>query len=204
MTIHSAKGLEFEAVFIVGLEEDLFPNLLAIYNPVEIEEERRLFYVALTRAKSYCYLSHAQNRRKYGITTPSNPSPFLKEIDSRYTDAPSDNFKKSQTTAQPISPFSQPLRPLKKEETTSSYTPMPRQRSGGYSRLASTPANAPNTPLQEGGGVRLNQHIEHDRFGKGQITRIEKVGDSYKATVDFETAGTKTLLLKFARFKTLD
>lgn len=114
MTIHSAKGLEFEAVFIVGLEEDLFPNLLAIYNPVEIEEERRLFYVALTRAKSYCYLSHAQNRRKYGITTPSNPSPFLKEIDSRYTDAPSDNFKKSQTTAQPISPFSQPLRPLKR------------------------------------------------------------------------------------------
>ncbi len=204
MTIHSAKGLEFEAVFVVGMEEDLFPNQLATYNPAEMEEERRLFYVALTRAKSYCYLSHAQSRMMYGKFTFCNPSPFLKEIDSRYTDAPSDNFKKSQTTAQPISPFSQPLRPLKKEETTSSYTPMPRQRSGGYSRLASTPANAPNTPLQEGGGVRLNQHIEHDRFGKGQITRIEKVGDSYKATVDFETAGTKTLLLKFARFKTLD
>lgn len=78
MTIHSAKGLEFEAVFVVGMEEDLFPNQLATYNPTEMEEERRLFYVALTRAKSYCYLSHAQSRMMYGKFTFCNPSPFLK------------------------------------------------------------------------------------------------------------------------------
>lgn len=190
MTIHSAKGLEFEAVFIVGLEEDLFPNQLAQYNSAEMEEERRLFYVALTRAKTYCYLSHAQSRVVYGKFTFCNPSPFLTEIDSRYVDGG------LTTDAELIKPrVTTPLRPLQTEHFISRRNSQPAQ---------SAETTEPAVLLETGGGVRLNQHIEHERFGRGKVLRIEPAGDSYKATVCFDTVGTKTLLLKFARFKTLD
>lgn len=196
MTVHAAKGLEFEAVFIVGLEEDLFPNQMASYSTKDMEEERRLFYVALTRAKTYCFLSHAKSRVKYGQFNFANPSPFLTEIDDKYLlhERQPESTDMQRRFILPsgggFMPHPQPARPLLNQQ------PSPTRR------LTATEKPATGTSaVQSGGGVSVGQHIEHERFGRGEVTKIERVGESYKATVNFENVGTKALLLKFARFK---
>ena len=226
MTIHSAKGLEFRNVFVVGLEENLFPSSMCMDSARALEEERRLFYVAITRAEVRCYLSFAKSRFRFGKTEFSNPSRFLRDIDSRYLNIPqgeqaarqvdegaamfrqrmsesmggrwgslssqasssSDrSFGTSMRTAQMHSerPKAQIIPPVRKWSKVSAATSSP----------LSAAAGAAGASLQEG------QWIEHERFGRGQVKRVEGVGENCKATVSFEHAGEKQLLLKFARFK---
>lgn len=198
MTVHAAKGLEYEAVFVAGMEDELFPNANARFFPKEMEEERRLFYVALTRAKSYCYLSYARTRIRYGSFQTCTPSPFISEIDPaclRREDiaftprtAATDGHRPSIRTAEP------PSRP----------NPLSTLRTRRLSRVAPTPRPSAGRSLDEAGGLRVGQHIEHERFGRGEVRRLEQAGETIKATVQFDNAGEKALLLKFARYRILD
>ena len=213
MTIHSAKGLEFKNVFVVGLEENLFPSAMSMDSVRGLEEERRLFYVAITRAEERCYLSFAKSRYKFGKTEFSNPSRFLKDIDTCYLDLPqgermasrvdeaASRFRSagspfgSNTTFIPRSSMTQerperpkvqiipPVQPTRTLKKVSSISP-------------SRPAASPSA-----GALQVGHVIEHERFGVGEVIDVVGVGDNCKATVRFRNAGEKQLLLKFARFK---
>ena len=222
MTIHSAKGLEFKNVFIVGMEENLFPGPMSADSPRALEEERRLFYVAITRAEENCFISYARNRYKYGKPEFCNPSRFLKDINPTLLKLPKDmcggtaprndgyaqrNYERGygrgetyrssgpsmfdggEMPQEPVR-FVKPVPPrnLKKIVPVS----RPAMASGG----GGVPQGGAATH-----GVSVGQMIEHERFGMGEVVRLEGTGDNCKATVRFENAGEKQLLLKFARFK---
>ncbi len=195
MTVHAAKGLEYEAVFVTGMEDDLFPNSNARTYPPEMEEERRLFYVALTRAKTYCYLSYARTRWLFGNYEAHMPSPFLEEIDPsclRHEGIPGMGFTGAGLSAEPSPARQRPAaaaRPLHLPE---------RKR---LQHVGTTARRQSARTLEEAEGLRVGQHIEHERFGRGEVLRLEEAGETTKATVRFDTAGEKALLLKFARFK---
>ncbi len=229
MTIHSAKGLEFGTVFVVGLEEGLFPSDMVSGNPREMEEERRLFYVAITRAKTHCYLSYAQCRFRYGQMEFSAPSRFLRDIDPKYLDRQQSMFstrrsidddvqlpwaRKSSQSAQPR-PFrptipSPSVRPMSGGGSQGTI-PSSMRRVTSLGEANKIPSSVSQTtgsshslpPHHSGGELREGSHILHNRFGRGQVLRIEGTGDSTKATVQFENVGTKQLLLKFAKFEVI-
>ncbi len=214
MTIHSAKGLEFPNVFVVGLEENLFPSSLSSASYRALEEERRLFYVAVTRAEDHCYLSYAKSRFKYGKMEFCNPSRFLKDIDVRYLQVPQEELMGTR--------IEEKASCFRKEASRASYEREPRETGpsmfdGGpmpeephrfvpprtLRRIPdASPSAAPAGP--SAGGLSAGMWIEHERFGKGEVTRVEGSGDNCKATVQFQHAGVKQLLLKFARFKIID
>lgn len=214
MTIHSAKGLEFPNVFVVGLEENLFPSPLSSASYRALEEERRLFYVAVTRAEEHCYLSYAKSRFKYGKMEFCNPSRFLKDIDVRYLQVPQEELMGTR--------IEEKASRFRKEASRASYEREPRETGlsmfdGGpmpeephrfvpprtLRRIPdASPSVAPAGP--SAGGLSAGMWIEHERFGKGEVTRVEGSGDNCKATVQFQHAGVKQLLLKFARFKIID
>lgn len=226
MTIHSAKGLEFRNVFVVGLEENLFPGASAASSYKELEEERRLFYVALTRAEDHCFLSYAKTRFKYGKSEFCTPSRFLKDIDSRYLNMPQEEmlvrqieergerFRRENTQ-----------RPVVRMERDYGYRERmvtdngPSMFDGGEipqePRRFVKPAPPRNlrkiTPAVSSSagqassvqGLAVGQVIEHERFGIGDVINVEGTGDNCKATVHFRNVGNKQLLLKFARFKVI-
>ena len=226
MTIHSAKGLEFRNVFVVGLEENLFPGASATSSYKELEEERRLFYVALTRAEDHCFLSYAKTRFKYGKSEFCTPSRFLKDIDSRYLNMPQEEmlarqieergerFRRENTQ-----------RPVVRMERDYGYRERmvtdngPSMFDGGEipqePRRFVKPASPRNlrkiTPAVSSSagqassvqGLAVGQVIEHERFGIGDVINVEGTGDNCKATVHFRNVGNKQLLLKFARFKVI-
>lgn len=209
MTVHAAKGLEFRVVFVVGLEENLFPSALSLESPREMEEERRLFYVALTRAEELCFLSYAGNRYRYGKMEFSNPSRFLYEIDpacvkglsgggARYRRETDDTNSRPLASVSRMVPKTSPLRPVTHMRPVTSAVSAPSASS------AVLPASASAALSGDTGGLRVGQTIEHERFGRGTIQAIEGSGENLKATVVFNTMGTKQLLLKFARFKVVD
>ena len=183
MTVHAAKGLEFKTVFIVGLEENIFPSPMCTESVRGIEEERRLLYVAITRAEKHCYMTCAQNRFRYGRMEFDTPSRFIRDIDSRYIHIDGDNTKTVST----------PRRDMRQ------HIPQPTPR---VSHVAPSPVTRPipspapdiNAPLKAG------DRIEHTRFGLGTVIKVEGTGDNCKATVEFVNAGIKQLLLKFARY----
>ena len=196
MTVHSAKGLEFDAVFIFGLEENLFPNAMSMYSPRELEEERRLFYVAITRAKSYCYLCCSKMRFHYGKMDFCEPSSFLKEIDSDYlrmelaggAERPALRTSSGSlmNTTTPISPaYTTPrtLRPLVSNAEVS------------------TEGMEHQSVMYNGQELKVGQTIEHERFGRGTVERIEGEPGGYKANIAFVNSGMKCLLLKYAKIK---
>lgn len=203
MTIHSAKGLEFKNVFVVGLEENLFPGALSLNSYKELEEERRLFYVAITRAEEHCFLSFAKSRFKYGKMEFSSPSRFLKDIDARFLKLPQEEqmarqieenasrFRKEQFFGQTS---------VRKPERETVHFSSPRN----LKRVteASAPVARPAASVASA-GVQPGQVIEHERFGLGDVIKVEGVGENCKATVRFRNAGEKQLLLKFARFKVI-
>ena len=192
MTVHAAKGLEFDAVFVTGLEDNLFPAASARYNPREMEEERRLFYVAVTRAKKFCYLSYAKSRYRYGQPEFCTPSPFLDEIDERYLDKDT-----ATATARAAAPRSfQTERP-----SFFGNTPAPSLRKISATR---SPYSAGEPQLESVGAFSVGSHVEHERFGRGTVVGIEGTGDSIKIKVEFQNVGTKNLLMKFAKLKALD
>ena len=203
MTIHSAKGLEFKNVFVVGLEENLFPSALSLNSYKELEEERRLFYVAITRAEEHCYLSFAKSRFKYGKMEFSSPSRFLKDIDAHFLQLPQEEqlarridegagrFRREQNERPQLGgkPKVEMIRPTVPRNLTKIGTAM-----GGKSPTSAT------LPIN----VQAGQVIEHERFGIGDVIKIEGTGENSKATVRFRNAGEKQLLLKFARFKVVE
>ena len=204
MTIHSAKGLEFDTVFVVGLEEGLFPSDMVSGNPREMEEERRLFYVAITRAKTHCYLSYAQCRFRYGQMEFSAPSRFLKDIDPKYLDKQQSMFSSRRGMDDEVELPWQRRGGLfgggeRKE--------MPRPFRPAIPSVKPIPAARPTTvncQLSTVNSLSVGKHILHNRFGRGEVLRIEGTGDNMKATVQFENVGTKQLLLKFAKFEVID
>ncbi|MBQ6751029.1 MAG: UvrD-helicase domain-containing protein [Bacteroidaceae bacterium] len=229
MTIHSAKGLEFGTVFVVGMEEGLFPSDMVSGNPREMEEERRLCYVAITRAKRHCYLSHAQCRFRYGQMEFSAPSRFLSDIDPKYLDhnrsifstrknmedevdlpwnRRSTSFSERYGRSEKPRPFTnvvpQPVtsRPVVPQFSISK----PAMPQPAISRPAKPQPAVPTPPTGRTGvgTIAVGKHILHNRFGRGEILRLEGIGDNTKATVQFENVGTKQLLLKFAKFEVID
>ncbi|MDH6533445.1 ATP-dependent DNA helicase [Parabacteroides sp. 52] len=200
MTVHAAKGLEFKNVFVVGLEEDLFPSQMAKDNIRAIEEERRLFYVAITRAEENCVLSYAKSRFRNGKTAICSPSRFLKDIDKKYLDLPedtslsNDTFSLREKYQRPAfqSPFQQP----KAVDTSSSITQPQRSR---LKRIEPERTVQPNTSGMEVSGLQVGFCVRHERFGEGKVIAIEGDGGNTKATVEFTHFGQKQLLLKFAK-----
>ena len=188
MTVHAAKGLEFPVVFVVGLEEELFPSAMCLDSMRAIEEERRLFYVAITRAERHCFLSYAKSRMRYGKMEFAAPSRFLKDIDVRYLRLPG-QMAYTQREEPRVSVFTK-IQP----EAKPTFTP-------------STPRNlkpvaaAATTAPSQNVALSVGQYIEHERFGLGEVLKVEGEGDSAKALIRFENAGEKQLLLRFARFK---
>ncbi|MBD5282639.1 MAG: UvrD-helicase domain-containing protein [Bacteroides sp.] len=181
MTAHAAKGLEFNNVFVVGVEEDLFPSSMANSTPREIEEERRLLYVAITRAKRFCMLSYATNRFRNGQTVWPSPSRFLRDIDPQYLSHPT-----AQTIDDDPIPQAPSLKPYSSYKSYKSYNSEP---------------TAPRHPEQD--APEVGAKIEHPKFGRGTVTSVDTSQPDTRITVNFETAGTRTLLLKYAKFTIL-
>ena len=192
MTIHAAKGLEFKTVFVVGLEENIFPSPMCSDSMRGLEEERRLLYVAITRAEKHCFLTCAQNRFRYGRMEFDTPSRFIRDIDPRFLQI--EGEKSSLPRIQPrIQPRStpQPSQPPFSTVSLSSSPLNPAPQS------SPAPSSSSDSPLQPG------DRIEHTRFGVGEVIKMEGSGENCKATVVFRNSGTKQLLLKFARYNKL-
>ena len=193
MTIHSAKGLEFPYVYISGLEENLFPSMQTITNREDLEEERRLFYVAVTRAQNQVFLSYAENRYRWGNLTFCEPSRFIEEIDPEYLD-----MSRIKKAYKPINNHSEEDSQLFQNSVFNEKIKKGKLKKVNTSEI-STDVETDNSNSELAVGIE----VEHERFGIGKVTQIEGAGSNIKATVLFKTAGQKQLLLKFARLKIL-
>lgn len=186
MTIHSSKGLEFKHVYVVGLEENLFPSQLSLSSRQELEEERRLFYVAITRAEEKLTLSYATSRFKYGNLIPCEPSRFLEEIDMKYLDMSSVITTRQEPMFKPI-------------ENKSFGTGYGMNVGKTVSRTMPQIKVSENFKPNDASEIAEGQTVEHQRFGMGMVEKIEDSGDNRKALIDFVEVGKKTLVLKFAK-----
>ncbi|MCD7914512.1 MAG: UvrD-helicase domain-containing protein [Tannerellaceae bacterium] len=206
MTIHAAKGLEFKNVFVVGLEEDLFPSQMSKDNPRAIEEERRLFYVAITRAEENCMLTYAKNRFRNGQSNICSPSRFLRDIDPRFlsSDTPADAFETARESFRRPA-FTSPMQQSRVDVFPSPADQNKEPSSKGLTRLETavetSPAPSAGSDLSD---LTIGAIVQHDRFGKGEVIDIEGKGSNAKATVAFTHFGQKQLLLKFARLTILE
>ena len=194
MTMHSAKGLEFKYVYIVGMEDTLFPSPMSTGSSKELEEERRLFYVALTRAKKQAIFSYALNRYKWGNLERSNPSRFLREVDQQYLYYPQTGGKPFRTRS------GGDEKPFLVREDSVPFAPPPRLRK------IRTQAGSPVPSTSLSSIADLSDYAEgdtviHERFGQGVIISIEGEAPNNTATVDFENGGKKKLLLRFAKLR---
>ena len=207
MTVHSAKGLEFKNVFVVGMEENLFPSGMSGYSPHALEEERRLFYVAITRAEENCFLSYAKSRFRYGKTESGIPSRFLKEIDAEFMEMP-DSFALKGSIDRASSRFrSSTFKASSQGSSLFNQEMLPKQTSTptrNLRRVRTIPDSSSATSLSDIPELTPGQTIEHERFGLGEVISVEGVGDNAKAKIQFQHAGEKQLLLRFARFKVVD
>jgi len=209
MTIHLAKGLEFPHVFIVGLEEDLFPSAMSLNTRSELEEERRLFYVALTRAEHQAYLTYAQSRYRWGKLVDSEPSRFIEEIDDQYleylnpvdtgyrykplmdVDVFGDIDKSKLRLAKPTA--GTPPKYLTQDQ------PSP---TANIRRLKPVSSNSGSSNVVDA-NLNVGNIVMHERFGKGQIVNIEGIGADKKAEIRFDVGGLKKLLLRFAKLEVI-
>ena len=219
MTIHSAKGLEFPTVFVVGLEENIFPSPMCTNSMRELEEERRLLYVAITRAEKHCILTCAQNRFRYGRMEFDTPSRFIRDIDPELLDVQSETGggrssfgnsygssyggSRSQEWMQNPRPVATQFRadpkprmvaPRQPEKPVDPFGP-------NFKRVYNAVAPRPMASDPSAGDLHEGSTIEHQRFGVGKVIKIEGTGENTKATVEFRNTGTKQLLLKFAKYK---
>ena len=235
MTVHAAKGLEFDTVFVVGMEEQLFPSLMAYDSTRQMEEERRLLYVAITRAEKRCLLSYAKSRFRYGKVEYGMPSRFLKDIDRGYISLPeatpsatpwgktsgqsswgssgaprfvqSSHVRSYQDTPKPATTprFTTTQRP--QAPTTPPVRTVVTPRTVVNESRVETPRRLVSPNAVQGASrvaqLSAGQFIEHERFGVGEVLRVEGTGENVKALINFKNAGEKQLLLKFARFRVL-
>ena len=242
MTVHAAKGLEFATVFVVGLEENIFPSPLAAVSVRELEEERRLLYVAITRAEKHCILTNAKNRFRYGKMEFDNPSRFIDEIDASLIEggeeSPESSFGGERSSFGGYGGSSR----YGSDEGYGGRMPWDRERSGygrnyqntkpvasqfmadpkpGFKSVKAVNAvhrimgdtassssvvssgSSVSNASSAAGSLSEGCRIEHQRFGIGRVLKIEGTGENTKATVEFQNAGTKQLLLKFAKFTIL-
>ncbi|HOP03793.1 MAG TPA: 3'-5' exonuclease [Tenuifilaceae bacterium] len=210
MTIHSAKGLEFSYVFLAGVEEDLFPSRMTVGSPDELEEERRLFYVALTRAAKAATISYAQVRHKWGTLTNCVPSRFINEIDSEWIENTSPQ-EADDPTESPESKILQQRGTMQRDRFFSgsrekdSYSKQRNLESKGFRKVtpesnSQLQANFTHNPASLASGVK----VLHDRFGVGTVIEIDGEGQNQKATILFSAAGKKCLLVKFAKLKIIE
>ena len=191
MTIHSAKGLEFPYVYIVGLEENLFPSIQSLNSRADLEEERRLFYVALTRAEKHLTISYCESRYRWGNLIFCEPSRFIDEIKSEYLDEPVGKaFLKKESN-------------LEKESSASAWKNNQGIQKNNLKKISNI-TNSGGVTSSETELFQTGMDVEHQRFGKGKIVNIEGTGSNKKATVFFQTVGQKQLLLKFAKLKILN
>lgn len=260
MTVHAAKGLEFPTVFVVGLEENIFPSPLSAASLRELEEERRLLYVAITRAEKHCILTNAKNRWRYGKMEFDNPSRFIDEIDSKLIDSQDEvggslfgsradsssdqpEWARAQRPRRPWEDAGQPryssryqnskpvasqfvadpkpslsegnfksvraLNAAKRYMETHSSHPASRSTGSAASSVSSSAASSVSSSAASSAGssscgLQEGMKIEHQRFGRGTVLKIEGTGENTKATVEFVHSGTKQLLLKFAKFAVVD
>jgi len=186
MTIHSAKGLEFKYVYIVGLEENLFPSAMNLYNPRELEEERRLFYVALTRACRRVTLSYALNRYKWGSLESSSPSRFIGEIESEFLWYPQTGGR----------PFGQRAGSDTRPVADRKEVFIPASPARNMTRVRDV--HAPVTS-ESNAGLEPGDRVTHERFGEGEVMTVEGEAPNTTAVIEFKSAGTKKLLLRFAK-----
>lgn len=208
MTIHLAKGLEFPYVYIVGMEEDLFPSAMSMNTRSELEEERRLFYVALTRAEKQAYLTYAQNRYRWGKLIDAEPSRFIQEIDEKFVEnlTPDDNYRFRPLLNTDIFGEVDKSR-LRQEKPRAGTPPSANRPSPNQLRKLRKikpnlgepePAQTAIAELQEG------SRVDHSRFGKGTVLKIEGAGNDKKAEIRFEQGDVKKLLLRFAKLRLLN
>ncbi len=205
MTIHLAKGLEFPYVYIVGMEEDLFPSAMSMNTRSELEEERRLFYVALTRAEKQAYLTYTLSRYRWGKLIDAEPSRFIEEIDDKYLEilTPIEDRRYNPMLSADIfgdveperNRFKKPL-PRKQENKPVKFVPPARLKPLGK------PAESSKTNLFDG-ALTVGNVVQHTRFGKGRVLKIEGNGADAKAEIDFDHGGVKKLLLRFAKLDVL-
>lgn len=214
MTIHAAKGLEFPYVYIVGLEENLFPSQLSLNSRSDLEEERRLFYVAITRAEKQATLSYATVRYRFGNITYCEPSRFIDEIDDKFVDYPEepvspsfsgstfDNLRSSYyDSPKKENGFADPARNAQRHDPAINFNPKPKRLLNLNSKTLGSTAAPVDVTLNK--SLQRGDQVMHEKFGKGQITQLEGVWPETKATIQFEKAGSKSLLLKFARLNKL-
>ncbi len=199
MTIHSAKGLEFPYVYIVGLEENLFPSFMAMSSRSELEEERRLFYVALTRGEKKVFLSHAQGRMRWGQYQFCEPSRFIDEIDSSFTEQIAVSSSVSGNESKGTSSSKQKLSFRIEPKTNPPASISQKNVIGKLKRVDSvTSAYSPKS-ASNSINISKGQHVTHDKFGIGEVIDIEGEGSNKKAIIFFDGIGEKTLLLQFAK-----
>ncbi|MFA7446809.1 MAG: UvrD-helicase domain-containing protein [Weeksellaceae bacterium] len=204
MTVHLAKGLEFPAVFIVGLEENLFPSMMNLNTRQELEEERRLFYVALTRAERFAHLTYSVSRFRWGKIVDSEPSRFLEEMDDKFLEWKNLDsglpFNRSGLNADLFGDDNSTPRYYERKKSepkaTSSIKPKASFKPIGEAKITNQ-SNGQTVHLKSGNIVM------HDRFGKGKVISLEGESDNVKAIILFENAGEKKLLLNFAKLKVL-
>ena len=213
MTIHASKGLEFNTVFVVGLEENIFPSPRSSSSLRELEEERRLLYVAITRAEQRCFLSCAKSRYQYGNMMFNEPSRFLKEIDKQYMvvegsvagfrDQSQQPSQRPLSSAQPQrSPFQSVQRSFVQSNVPSGMHRLTNVSSQSIKTSAAQQSSQSNMSTKRQ-TISVGARVEHQRFGMGTVVAVEGVGENEKATIQFQNAGTKTLLMKFARLTVL-
>jgi DNA helicase II / ATP-dependent DNA helicase PcrA len=194
MTIHSSKGLEFPNVFLVGLEENLFPSQMALHSRTELEEERRLFYVAVTRAKDACTLSYATSRFIWGNLITAEPSRFIDEIDAKFLNFETPERRGGRSLNIRASGFDKPyVGGLNKTISAPS----------GMKPVATVTSSSSKSDTL-GLDLKVGYNVEHAQFGKGKITAIEGTGQDKKATIFFLGKGAKTLLLRFANLTVVE
>ena len=221
LTVHSSKGLEFDHIFITGMEENLFPSVISLSSPDQIEEERRLFYVALTRAKLDATITFAASRFKWGSMEFSRPSRFLKEIDPRYVDAKYDDEEEEQEERTQRRGQIDDLRRrfdqrqgrtvVERREFQSSRqiptaTPRPATSSRpdlSKFRSVGVRTEAESAKVESAGAYAVGQRVSHARFGRGRIEAIEQLTSDMKITVLFDSPehGRKSLLAKYAKLQ---
>ena len=201
MTVHAAKGLEFKAVFIVGMEEELFPSPFCTQSERELEEERRLFYVAITRAEELCFISYAKSRFKNGKTNFSNPSRFIKDIDEQFLELPVEIVPKQAK----IGDWDEDMETERNRFSSSFSNPVFKQSILPKSpkRLVKVGNNEGEKVTTENQSVPSGAFVKHSIFGIGKVIETSMVNGNEKAEIDFGEKGVKSLLLKFAKLEVL-
>ncbi len=206
MTVHLAKGLEFPYVFIVGMEEDLFPSAMSMNTRSELEEERRLFYVALTRAEKQAYLTYAQSRYRWGKLIDAEPSRFIEEIDEEFLDYLTPKTENRYKSLLDPSIFDDEYIDKSKLRLKKPKQGVPPKPLGGLStkklrKIKPATSTSKNISIPN---LSPGTRVEHIRFGKGKILKVEGTGADTKAEILFENGGLKKLLLRFAKLNVLE